>query len=294
MSVITAAQFDAKKLTTSELKKLDNGSGQVYVNYDGKRLRVQGPQMSMPYDSGDYNGNKKYKATFSFKGMDKAPKVAKFHSFLAAVDNYVIDVATANAGKWFKMPGASRDLIAAFFTPSIKIAKDKDGNAKDYPPTFAPKLAQRNNAFDTELYDNKNVLMEGVTPLDVLRRGAEILPIFDATGIWVGDKKFGVTWKLHQACVVVPGEGGSAKGFLGVIDDETAGLTVSGADEDLMAAVLPTKASVAAAEDEDEEDEDEEDEEDVVPAPPVPAKKTAPVAAPVVKKATTVKKVAKA
>jgi hypothetical protein len=293
MSVITAAQFDAKKLTTSELKKLDNGSGQVYVNYDGKRLRVQGPQMSMPYDSGDYNGNKKYKATFSFKGMDKSPKVAKFHSFLAAVDNYVIDVATANAGKWFKMPGASRDLIAAFFTPSIKIAKDKDGNAKDYPPTFAPKLAQRNNAFDTELYDNKNVLMEGVTPLDVLRRGAEILPIFDATGIWVGDKKFGVTWKLHQACVMVPGEGGSAKGFLGVIDDETTGLTVSGADEDLMAAVLPTKASVG--DEEDEEDEEEEDEEDVVPAPPVPAKKAAPAPAPAaapVKKA--VKKVAKA
>ena len=291
MSVITAAQFDSKKLSTSELKKLDNGSGQVYINYDGKRLRVQGPQMSMPYDSGDYNGNKKYKATFSFKGMDKTAKVAKFHAFLNAVDNYVIDVATTNAGKWFKMPGASRELIAAFFTPSIKIAKDKDGNAKDYPPTFAPKLAQRNSAFDAELYDNKNALMEGVTPLDVLRRGAEVLPIVDATGIWVGDKKFGVTWKLHQACVVVPGEGGSAKGFLGVLDDE-AGLTVSAADEDLMAAVLPSKAAAA---DEDEEEEEEEDEEDVVPAPPVPAKKAAPAPAPAaapVKKV--VKKVAKA
>ena len=278
MSVITSSQFDAKKLTTSELKKLDNGSSQVYMNYDAKRLRVQAPQLSIPYDSGDYNGNMKYKVTFSFKGADKNPKIAKFADMLKAVDNYIIDVATANAGKWFKMPGASRELIAAFYTPTIKVSKDKDGNPKDYPPTIAPKLAQRNGAFDAELYDDKNVMMEGVTPLDVLRRGAEVVPIIDATAIWVGDKKFGVTWKLHQVRVVVPGEGSSARGFLGVEEDDAP--VVSSRDEaDLMAAVLPSSSQAA-----DEEDEEEEDEEEVVPAPPVPAKKVA---------AATVKKVVK-
>jgi hypothetical protein len=263
-SVITASSFNAKNLTVSELKKLDNGSGQVYLNYGGGRLRVQSPQMSVPYDSGDYNGNQKYKVNMSFKGAAQNPKLAKFQEMLQAVDNYVIDTAVANAGKWFKMPGASRELVAAFFTPSIKVSKDKDGNPKDYPPTVVPKLAQRNGAFDAELYDDKNVMMEGVTPLDVLRRGAEIVAILDVSSIWVGDKKFGVTWKLHQACVKVPGEGGSARGFLGV-DEDTV---VSARDEaDLMAAVMPSKA--AAVEDEDEE----EDEEEVVPAPPVPAKK---------------------
>jgi len=265
-SVITASSFNAKNLTVSELKKLDNGSGQVYLNYGGGRLRVQSPQMSVPYDSGDYNGNQKYKVNMSFKGAAQNPKLAKFQEMLQAVDNYVIDTAVVNAGKWFKMPGASRELVAAFFTPTIKVSKDKDGNPKDYPPTVVPKLAQRNGAFDAELYDDKNTMMEGVTPLDVLRRGAEIVAILDVSSIWVGDKKFGVTWKLHQACVKVPGEGGSARGFLGV-DEDTV---VSARDEaDLMAAVMPSKAAAAVEED----DEDEEEEEEVVPAPPVPAKK---------------------
>lgn len=273
MSVITPSQFNTKNLTTSELKKLDNGSAQVYANYDGKRLRVQTPQMSIPYDSGDYNGNQKYKVNLSFKGMDKNPKLAKFHEMVQAIDNYVIDVATQNAGKWFKMPGASRELVAAFFTPSIKISKDKDGNPKDYPPTIVPKLAQRNGAFDAELFDDKNVMMEGVTPLDVLRRGAEIVSILDVTSIWVGDKKFGVTWKLHQACVKVPGEGGTVRGFLGVEEDDAP--VVSSRDEaDLMAAVMPSKSSAVV---EDEDEEEEEEEEEVIPAPPVPAKKVTAV-----------------
>jgi len=266
-SVTTPSQFNAKLLTTSDLKKLDNGSGQVYANYNGGgRLRVQTPQMTIPYDSGDYNGNQKYKVNLSFKGMQSNPKLAKFHDMIQAVDNYVIDTAVANAGKWFKMPGASRELVAAFFTPSIKVSKDKDGNPKDYPPTIVPKLAQRNGAFDAELYDDKNAMMEGVTPLDVLRRGAEVVAILDVSSIWVGDKKFGVTWRLHQACVKVPGEGSSARGFLGVEEDAPV---VSARDEaDLMAAVMPSKAAV-----EEDEEEEEEEEEEVVPAPPVPAKK---------------------
>lgn len=308
MSVITATSFDASKLTTSDIKRLDNGSSQVYINYDGKRLRVQAPQVVVPYNSGDYNDNKKYKTSISFKGMDRNPKLKKHYEMLEAVDRFVIDVATANAGKWFKMPGASRDLIAAFYTPTLKFSKDKEGNVKDLPPTQALKLGQRNGAFDTELYDDKSRVMEGVDALEVLCRNAEIVPICDATGIWIGDKKFGVTWKLHQARVVVPGDGGSARGFLGVTDEDdvrAAGISVE-EERDLLSSVMPSAsvaapaAAVAAAADEDDEEEEEEDESDVIPAPPVPAPKKIvvtppPVAAapaPAVKKV--VKKVAKA
>jgi len=287
MSVITPTSFNVSKLSTSDIKKLDNGASQVYLNYEGRgKLRVQAPQMSIPYDAKDYDGNKKFKLTLSFRGADKNPKMAKFHEMLQAVDNYIIDVATANAGKWFKMPGASRELISAFYTSTIKVSKDQNGNPKDYPPTIGIKLGQRNDVFDAELYDDTNQMMEGVTPLDVLRRGAEIIPILDATGIWVADKKFGVTWKLHQARVVVPAEGSASRGFLGVDEDMPA---VSASEEaDLMAAVLPTVSAPAPADEDDDDDEDDED--NVVEAPPVP-KKVAP--APVVAKKV-VKKVVKA
>ena len=286
MSVVTISSFDAKKLSVSDIKKLDNGSSQVYINYDGKRLRLQAPRMSVPYDAGDYKDNKKYKVSFSFKGMNTNPKVAAYFSVLEAIDNFIVDAATKNAAKWFKMPGASRDVVSTIYTPSVKYAIDSaTGDRKDLPPTQSVALKTPKGAFDTEMYDNKNQAIEGLTPVEVLRRNAEVTPIVDATGIWVADKKFGLSWKLHQVRIDVNGEGGAARGFLGVEEDSSsvpavvggAGAGVSADDEeDLMAAVLPGKTAAAV---DDEDDEEDEDDGEIVPAPPVPVKKTAPAAA---------------
>ena len=309
MSVTTVSSFDAKKLSVSDVKKLDNGSSQVYINYDGKRLRLQAPRLSVPYDAGDYKDNKKYKVSFSFKGMDTNPKVAAYFKVLEAIDNFVIDAATKSAAKWFKMPGASRDVVGTIYTPSVKYAIDQaTGNRKDLPPTQSVALKTPKGAFDTEMYDHKNQSIEGLTPVEVLRRGAEVTPIVDATGIWIADKKFGLSWKLHQVRVDVAGEGGATRGFLGVEEDSSSVPAVVGGagsatgvsaddEEDLMSAVLPSKAVKATpapappADDDEDEDEDEDDGE-VIPAPPVPAKKAAPAPAPT-PAPTTVKKVVK-
>jgi hypothetical protein len=292
-STVVASKFNASLLTTSDIKKLDNGSSQVYINYDSKKLRVQGPQLSVPYDSGDYQGNQKFKAQFSLKGADKNARVASFKAMLEAIDDFVIDVATKNAGKWFKMPGASRDMIKILYTPSLKYSKDKaTGEIKtEYPPTFSVALKQRNGAFDAECFDDKGVPIEGVSPVEVLRRGAEVVPVADATGIWVADKKFGLTWKLYQALVKVPAEGGVSRGFVGVDEDTGVSLVEESA---LLSAVLPAAKAAPApvpaaapAEDEEDEEEDEDEEEESdheTPAPPVPVAavkpKPAPVAAP--------------
>jgi hypothetical protein len=308
-SPILASKFDSKKLTVSDPKKLDNGSQQVYVNYDGGRVRVQSPQLSVPYDSGDYQSNEKYKAQLSMKGRDSNPKVAAFYNMVEAIDNFVIDAATKNAGKWLKMPGASREMIAAFYTPSLKFSKDKaTGEIRtEYPPTFAVALKKRNGEFDATIFDDKGAELEGQTPLDALRRGAEVIAVCDVTGIWIADKKFGLTWKLHQAQVKVAGEGAGAKGFCAVDEDGEALVAsttgVSAREEaSVLAAVLPVVAKKTAAapapapaaalvthDDEDEEDDDEGDEDDeeeddaahVTPAPAVPVAKSAvKVAAP--------------
>jgi len=294
MSVITPSSFDVSKLSVSEVKKLDNGSSQVYLNYDGRKLRVQAPRMPLPLDASDYQGNQKYKAQFSFKERTTSAKVAAYYSVLEQIDAFVVAQATKNAGKWFKMPGASRDTIALFYTPSVKIAKDKEGNPKDYPPTQSVALKMRNGVFDAELYDDKKRLLEGVTPLEVLRRGAEATFITDCTGIWIADKKFGTTWKLHQARIDVAA---TTQAGCAILDDDEDGVVVAGAgvsaqeeDAELLAAVLPPKSAPADDEDEDEEDDVEADE--VVQPVPVPKKAAAPVAAPapavrkVVKKAT--------
>jgi hypothetical protein len=296
MSVITPSSFDVSKLTVSEIKKLDNGSSQVYLNYDGRKLRIQAPRMPIPMDASDYQGNQKFKVNFSFKERSN-PKVAAYLSVLEQIDDFIVTQATKNAGKWFKMPNASRETISLFYTPSVRIAKDKEGNPKDYPPTQSVALKMRNGAFDAELYDEKKRLMEGVTPTDVLRRGAEATFITDCTGIWVADKKFGATWKLHQARIDVPGEGTRAGCAIldededGVVVPPNAGAGVSAVEEDaeLLAAVLPPKPTPAVAADDDEDDDVAEDE--VVQPVPVPQKK--PVAAAAAAAPTPARKVVK-
>lgn len=290
MSVITPSNFDVKKLTVGEIKKLDNGGATVYLNYDGKRVRIQAPRLPLPMDASDYQGNKKFNVQFSFR--DRAnPKVAAYMKMLEDIDNFVIDQAAKNAGKWIKMPGASREAVSLFFTKSVRSAGlDKDGNPKDYPPTQKVALKERAGAFDAELYDDKKHLIEGVTPMEVLRRGAEITPICDATGIWIVGNKFGITWKLHQALINVAGSGGPVRGFLGVEEDTPvvagAGGVSAAEEKDLMSAVMPSEDA-----DDDEDEDDDLDEEEHVAAPPVPAKKAvaaAPAPAPA-----TVKKVVK-
>lgn len=288
MSVITSSSFNGSKLTVGELKALAKSS-QVYLNYEGRRMLLQGPQLNVPYDASDYQGDGKFKVQFSFKGRDGNPRVAKFHDVIEAIDNYVIDMAVKNCGKWFKKPGMTRDMLKLFFKPTLRYSKDKDGNEKrEYPPHMSVALKRRvspdnNGPFIAEIYDDSRKMIEGVTPVEALRRNAEVVPILSCGGVWIVDGKFGITWTLHQAIIKVPGEGTSSRGFLGVDDEAGDSTLVTAADEDLMAAVMPAPASTAhagAGADDEDDEEDEEEEDHVEAAPPVPVARKAVAAAP--------------
>lgn len=283
MSVIQPSSFNPALLTISEAKKLDNGSSQAYINYNGKRLRIQAPRMPIPMDAGDYQGNQKYKVQLSFRDKDGNPKVAAYFEMLEKIDEFLVSQAMVNSGKWFKKPGMSRETAADKYTPSIKFAKDKEGNLKPYPPTHGLALKKgKTGAFDAELYDKDKHLIEGYTPVDLLKRGSEITPIVEATAVWITEKGFGVTWKLFQARVDVGAEG-MEPGCAIMDDDEETPVVVAkpkaapkpaakdvaeDEEEDLMAAVKPAKA------------EEDVEEDEVVEAPPAPK----PVAKKIVKK----------
>jgi hypothetical protein len=293
MSVITYSSFVNAKLGVGELKALEKSS-QVYLNYEGKRILLQGPQLQVPYDASDYKGDGKFKVQFSFRGREANPKVAKFHDVIEALDNFVLDMAVKNCGKWFKKAGMTRDMLKLFFKPTIRYSKDKDGNEKrEYPPHMAVKLGQKSGAFTAEIFDDGRKKIEGVTPVESLRRNAEAVPILSCGGIWIVDGKFGVTWNLHQAVLKVRGEGATSGGFLGV-DEDGEGTLVTAADEDLMAAVLPAVGGAGVAADESDEESEEEEEDHTEAAPPVPAPKKASVVAAPVAAAKPVAKVPKA
>ena len=105
--------------------------------------------------------------------------------------------------------------------------------------------------------------MESVTPLDVLRKGAEVTGVVDCGGVWVGDKKFGITWKLTQARIDVPAQG-TDMGCVIADEDEV--------DDEEIAAAAPKSRAPAPVEEAEEAEEDEDDEGEVVEPVPVPVK----------------------
>ena len=268
---VTASKFSLSNLKVDALKKgLDNSPAAiVYINYNGGKLRVQAPRMPIPFDSGDYQGNGKFKLNLDFRTRTSNPKVAAYYDMLRAIDDFVIDAGVKNSKNWLGLDKVSRETVSALYTKSVRIGKDKEGKDRSPVQSVAIKKNYNTGVFDTVLYDDQDRKIEGVTPMEVLRRGAEVTCILDATSIWVAGGKFGISWKLTQARVEQAAEtANSAPAF---VDDD---------EEEEVAAPAPAAAAFVA---DDEAEEEEDEEEEVVE--PVPAPAPAPVAKKVVKKA---------
>lgn len=288
-TIVLPSDFDSNMVTFAEPKIMDSGAKQVYLNYDGRALQTQTASMSLPYGLNvfDKAGPPAYSIDLSFRGTEENPKLQAFYDMLVQFDEMMVEAGIKNSQKWFKMPNASREIIKAFYTPSIKISLDRDGKPKPYPPTFKVKLPKKNGAFEAQFYDSNKSPYEGVTVDELLVKGARATILVKCTGVWFAGSKFGVTWKAIQVRMdSVPASIGRS---CAIMDDDEAPVARGGggssrraaapvaADEDeddVVEAVLPSRGGAAAAATVDDEDE----EEDVVEAPVVP-RKGAPAAA---------------
>jgi hypothetical protein len=285
-SVTIPSDFDASKITFRAPKVLDSGAKQVYLDYEGRALLTQTASMPLPYglNTFDKAGPTTYSVDLSFRGMETDPKVKHFYDMMVAFDELLIEAGIKNSQAWFKMPNASREVIKAFYTPSVKVSLDKDGKPKPYPPTFKVKLPKKNGTFETSFYDTEKRPYEGVSVEELRVKGARGVFLVKCTGLWFAGSKFGATWKASQVKMDQVPE--RARGAQFLDDDEVpavpqrkaaaASKFAAGSDdeEDVVAAVLPPKKTAApAAEEEEDGEEGAEEEDDVVEAPPPPPKK---------------------
>jgi hypothetical protein len=199
---------------------------------------------------------------------------------LMAFDERLVNAGVENSLAWFKMPNASREVIKAFYTPSIKVSTDREGKPKPYPPTLKVKLPKKNGAFEALFYDAEKRPYEGVTVEDLLVKGAHATFLIKCVGLWFAGTKFGASWKAVQVKMDTVPTNGFGRGCA-IQDDEDAPVARRPAsrkpvvqeeedEEDVMEAVLPSRPRAPPAE------EEEDDEEEVVEAPVVP-QKVAPV-----------------
>jgi hypothetical protein len=296
-SVVRPKSFSVSNVTFSQLKLLESGGKQAYVNYDGRPLLMQVGSLETPFGLSvfDKTNPPKYSVDLKLQGYDDPTNNAtnaQIYDAMHALDEFMIQQGVKNGKAWFKTE-VNVDMVRMLYTPTVRFAKDAEGNVKPYPPTLKVQLRQRDGVFEAKVYDDRKNVLD--VPLeDILVKKAFLTVLIQCTGVWFAGGKFGLSWKAVQIRAdKVPD---SIRGFAFLDDDEDApqpsALTRA---PSVAARAQPTPVKTSnqfQLLDDDEEiddeeamakpvaratapvdDEEEEEAEDVAPAP-VPVKKT--------------------
>jgi hypothetical protein len=245
----TREDFNPKNVTFRPPRVLDHGGKIIGVSYKGQPLRLQTPEMSLPYGVSvfeDPNGNNKYSVDFSFRGEDDSERLSRFHDQMREFQAVLIQAGIDNSMAWFKKK-MSAEVITEFFTPILKQSRDKETGEPDgkYPDTVKVKLDVRNGEFRCKAFAPDHTEID--EPLDsLLVKGTRTTSIILPSFLWFAGGKFGVTIKAEQMRVKVPPRN-DQYGF--VDDDEEDGDDAEEEEEEEGGAQFV---------DDDEDDEEEE------------------------------------
>jgi len=286
-SIVQPSKFSASNVTITPPKVSTNGSGSksAFLNYGpaSSKLTLQTPSLYSPFGLNvfDKNGPPKYSLDLAMRGWNgENAKVTNFYNALSTLDEFMVDEATKNSKLWFKQE-LKREVVEAFYTPSVKFGRDKEGNPTPYPPNVKVQLRKKRNAndtaaadsdlsnsFDVDVFDASAATdanarpIKGVPMGDLLVRRVEVTCLIECTGVWFAGGKFGLSWKASQIRVDKAPSGLVGRGYAFVQDEE---------ERDDAEAEAPAPTSFKQSAEGEEEDEEDEDEEEVV-APPPPKK----------------------
>jgi hypothetical protein len=272
--IYTPSEIDVSKIEFQAPKVMDNGGKTVGLRYEGQNISLEMGSLYVPYGVNVFDKTPgapiKYSVDVSLRGVDEHEYVRNLQTFLESFDEALIDAGVANSQKWFKM-APNRDVIKAFYTPSLKYSRDAAGALKPYPPTV--KIALRKNdkgpkkgEFTAPFYNGSvkdeegaPTLFEASTPIEeILAKRSMITPIIQCTGVWFAGGKFGATWKAHSIRVdsqpsqlrgpAFRTEAPDIRAFVTKKLEAEADAGDEGEEEEgsAVAAVLPPKAAVAA------------------------------------------------
>jgi hypothetical protein len=298
-AVIYPSTFNSKSITISAPRVLQSGAKQAYLNYDGGRMVMQSAvAMSSPFGLNAFQnqqGTNEYSVDLSFRGQEQRPELQEFKAVLEQLDELMINEGVKNSKAWFKAD-LNKEVIKAFYTPTLKYSKDKEGNVLSYPPNMKVKLPKKNGEWDTKFYDLKGTPYKGVPVEDLIVKGTQITAIIECGGVWFAGSKFGLTWRAKQIAIHKLPEKMNDFAFKGLgsapapapqeedeedekeeIDDDAvfsqaSTSTSTSSKPSVVAAMLPQASQPAAAASQPQSQSvDDEDADDVEPVP-VPRK----------------------
>ena len=265
--IVKIADFDVSNLSVGPMKALDSGGKMASLFYkygdnSSSTLTTQVGSLSLPYGMNvfDKAGPVKYSIDLSMRGHDENAKVKTIYDAFTALDNWMIEQGVKNSKAWFKSE-LKADIVRAFYTPMVKVAKDAEGNPKPYPPTFKVNLKKQNDQFDVKVYDDQARPYEGVPLEDLLVKGAQVTVLIQCTSVWFAGSKFGLSWKAKQIRMDRVPE--SIRGYAFLEDDDVPARASAPAPR----APVGQNKFASLQDDADDDAEAEEDEAFTAPTP---------------------------
>jgi hypothetical protein len=216
-SIVFPSSFNSKNIAFSAPKQLPSGAKQAYLNYSSQKLIMQtATEMSIPFglNIADKFGPPEYSVELSFRGHEQNAEIKKFMEVISQIDEKLLEEGVKNSKTWFKAD-LSKDVIKAFYTPSLKYSKDKEGNVLTYPPNIKLKLRKTSKTNETKSNDSKLTISDLETKFydtngkpytdipieDLLAKGVQVTAIIECAGVWFAGSKFGLTWRAKQIAV---------------------------------------------------------------------------------------------
>jgi hypothetical protein len=214
------------------------------------------------------NSDGKYKMSLNFPNSEYKTKDSDvFLKKMLEFQEQILDDAVANSELWWGET-MSRELVKHTFFPFLKYPKDKNTKKTDFnrPPSMNVKVPFYGEKWDVELYDTKyNQIFpcedSSLTPVDFVPKLSKVASTIQCTGVWIGGKGWGLTWKLIQS-VVKPKESEDIRGKCQIKLSEDDKKTIESQvveledpdTDDIPAPAAPIKVIETVVEDSDDDE----------------------------------------
>lgn len=132
-----------------------------------------------------------------------------FLTKLKSFEQQILQDAVKNSELWWG-EHMSLELCKHTFFPFLKYSKNKDTKKIDYtkPPSIRAKVPCYDGKWGVEIYNTNSQLIfpsedPGAMPMDFVTKLSSVACGIQCSGIWIGGKGWGLTWKMFQ-CIVKP------------------------------------------------------------------------------------------
>ena len=169
-------------------------------NKDGKNVRIQTPRMYMPFGISGFQpqvGATKWNLDFSMKGYDEEGNYVKnFYETLQEVEKRVIEAVSLQSVDIFGKH-MSVDELSPMFNSNIKHSPDREPKFRIRVDTTA------DGDIKAGIFDSEKKSINSKVENKLYSRNSGVA-ITEMNSVYFLNRKFGVTWKLHQLVVHEP------------------------------------------------------------------------------------------